>query len=123
MTWTGSPVNDGNSFFKLLMVATVNSWIIYNELHRQKSPFLDFVIQLAEEMIAFGKENSKVHIRKRSSKKSRHMLNIGEHLQVEGKTRRRCARYSQQKIEKTTPTLCRMCQLPLCKNCFTPYHT
>lgn len=51
------------------------------------------------------------------------MINEGDHLPVEGTTRRRCTRCSMKQKETRTKQMCQMCHLPLCKNCFTLYHT
>lgn len=113
-------------FYKLLMISAVNAWIVFKEVKGNDIPFLQFLVALAEGMIAFGK--GRAHIRRkkssgRPSKRFKNMLNVGDHLPVEGNSRRRCFHCSTQKIETRTKTLCQMCQLPLCKNCFTPYHT
>jgi len=39
------------------------------------------------------------------------MKNVGEHLPVEGKTRRRCAGCAQKGLEKRIKTLCKSCSL------------
>lgn len=50
-----------------------------------------------------------------TSKKSK-QLNVGDHLAVEGSTRRRYTRCTELKKEGRTKTLCRMS-----KTCFVPY--
>ena len=41
--------------YRMLMIAAVNSWIIYKETHRNnKKPFLDFLVDLAEFLIKRG---------------------------------------------------------------------
>ncbi|KAJ4450071.1 hypothetical protein ANN_01478, partial [Periplaneta americana] len=95
-------------FFKVLMMSVVNSWILYQETKTKR--FSYWTVK-----------------RKRTSGRptpaSKLMLNVGDHLPVEGNTRRRCVRCSKLKKETRTKTLCTMCKLPLCKNCFAPYHT
>lgn len=114
-------------FYRLLMISIVNSWVIYNEVRRKKEPLIEFLFVLSEALIAKGRQQSKVVVRKRSigrpTKSSKQMNNVGDHLPIEGKTRRRCTRCSRQGREKRTTTICQFCQIPLCKNCFTPYHT
>lgn len=108
------------------MTAVVNSWILYNEVTKNEIKLLRFVVTLAEKLMAIGKSKSRIK-RKRSkgrpSKVAKLMLNVGDHLPVEGTTRRRCTRCSMNKLERRTKTTCTMCQVPLCKQCFTPYHT
>jgi hypothetical protein len=113
-------------FYKLLMLSVVNGWVLFTEITRKNAKLLQFLVPLAEKMMAIGKQNSHVK-RKRSrgrpSKVAKLMLNIGDHLPIEGTTRRRCSRCATNKIEKRTKTICTMCQVPLCKQCFMPYHT
>lgn len=81
---------------------------------------------LAEKRMVIGKIKSRIK-RKRSRRRpttvAKLMLNVGDHLPVEAETNQRCTRYSYNKIEKRTKTTCTMCKVPLCKQCFTPYHT
>ena len=113
-------------FYRLVMMSSVNSWIIYIDLHRTKEPFLEFLVLLAESLIAEGQETAVV---RRSlshggyhSKKKKIYGQSATHLPIEGPTRRRCTGCQKKKIEKRTKTLCQDCQLPLCKNCFAPFH-
>jgi hypothetical protein len=46
-------------FFKLLMLSVVNSWIIHQAMHRQKTTLIVFLTTLAEKMIEEGTKNSK----------------------------------------------------------------
>lgn len=79
---------------KLVMMSAVNSWIIYMNLHRQKEPFLDFLVMLAESLIAEGQQTAAV---RRSlshggylSKNKKTYGQAATHLPIEGPTRRRC---------------------------------
>lgn len=116
-------------FYKALMMAVANAHVIYQDLHRAKSAFLPFLISVAEGLVALGRSKAGIKRKSASSlgrptkaKKSK-LFNVGDHLPIEGTTRRRCQRCSVQfKKEKRTTTLCRMCNIPLCKKCFTPYH-
>lgn len=113
-------------FFRLLMITVVNSWILYEETKKKKIQLIDFFVPLAEEMIAVGKANAKVKRKRtpsRPTSASKLMMNVGDHLPVEGDTRRRCVRCSKQKKETRTKTLCTMCKVALCKKCFALYHT
>lgn len=113
-------------FYKLLMSAVVNAWVIQNDLRRKKIPLLDFLVPLAEAILSEGRKTSKMK-RKRSygrpSNTSKELANVGDHLPIEGLVRRRCVRCSQQKRDRRTRTTCAQCSVPLCKFCFTPYHT
>lgn len=113
-------------FYKLLVTTIVNAAIIYNEVNHKKEKTLPFFIELAEELIGKGREGSKV-VRKRStgrpSSSSRHLYNVGDHLPVQGPTRRRCFRCAKRKKEVRTKIMCTTCDLPFCKECFTPFHT
>ncbi|GFQ83090.1 piggyBac transposable element-derived protein 4 [Trichonephila clavata] len=40
------------AFFRLLMTAVVNSWIAYWELKYRNTPLLDFIVPLAEALMA-----------------------------------------------------------------------
>ena len=83
-------------FFKLLTTTLVNGWVINDDLKHVKSPLLPFLVDLAEDMIAMGRKlTSKKRISKRAgrpSKLSKTMVNIGDHLPIEGPTRRSCTR-------------------------------
>ncbi|GFQ75508.1 piggyBac transposable element-derived protein 4 [Trichonephila clavata] len=79
-------------FFRLLMRAVINSWIAYCELKHRKTPLLDFIVPLAEALMASGKLNAQYQHRRgtrRPSKTSRSLLNVGDHLPVATKTQRR----------------------------------
>ena len=113
-------------FYKLLLTAAVNAWIICKELRNKPSmPFLSFLVNLAEALISKGRENASV-IRKRSygrsNLSSKNLLNVGDHLPVMIPTRRRCKSCSQKKVEMRTKTMCSACNIPLCNKCFFSYH-
>lgn len=113
-------------FYKLLMMSVRNAHILHDDVRRTKTSFLPFLITVAEDLITLGRSNANVKRKSakslgRPSKKPK-LQNVGDHLPVEGSTRRRCSRCAQLKKEVRTKTLCRMCNIPLCKTCFTPYH-
>lgn len=112
-------------FYRALMLAVINAWILHQEATKKKTKLLQFLVPLAEQMMATGKNNSQVKrklCRGRPSKIAKLMLNVGDHMPVDGSSRRRCIRCAQSKIEKRTRTSCTMCKVPLCSKCFTPYH-
>lgn len=112
-------------FYTLLNMAAVNSWIMYNQIRQKKTPFLSFLVTLSEELLAEGSKNTSVHYVKKgvTSKKRKLYGEVSLHLPIEGQTRRRCSRCSQNKQQTRTKTLCQQCDIPLCKNCFMLYHT
>ena len=113
-------------FYTCLNMCAANAWIIYNDLRREnkKVPFLTFLVTLAEELIAEGIQNTSLPPPRRGpqSKKMKLYGTIPLHLPVEGPTRRRCTRCSQEKRQTRTKTLCQECNIPLCKDCFKLYH-
>lgn len=113
-------------FYTCLNMCAVNAWIVYNDLRREttKTPFLTFLVSLAEEIIAEGIQNTALPPPKRGppSKKRKIYGAVPLHLPVEGQTRRRCSRCSEEKRQKRTKTICQECNIPLCKDCFMLYH-
>ncbi|GFR10428.1 rho guanine nucleotide exchange factor 10-like protein [Trichonephila clavata] len=110
-------------FFRLLMSTVVNSWFAYCGLKHRKTPLLDFIVPLAEALMASGKLNTQYQRRRetiRPTKTSRCLLNVGDHLPVATKTRRWCRKCAQQKKESHTKIMCTMCNVPLCIDCFKP---
>lgn len=116
-------------FYRLFMTAIYNSYVIHRELrHLDNFPFLDFLVEVAEGLIALGRSkvpNSRKRSRRvgRRSKKVKFLNNIGDHLPVHKGGRGRCIRCKTLKIEKRTQFICKQCEVPLCPACFTPYHT
>ncbi|XP_035227557.1 uncharacterized protein LOC118199804 [Stegodyphus dumicola] len=112
-------------FYKLLMTAVVNAHICFKKPNIGKIPLLQYIVPLAELMIAHGKENAIVKRKKsgRPSNATKMMLNVGDHLPLEGPTRRRCARCAKQNKETRTKNVCAMCKIALCKKlfCNVPY--
>jgi len=91
-------------FYRFLLFAVVNSWVVHKELQRKpKMAFLDFLCDLSESLIAKGQSGNPVKRSSRSgrcSKRVKLMKNVGEHLPVEGKTRRRCAGCAQKRTRE-----------------------
>lgn len=114
--------------YKFMMAAAVNSHIIFEEMTQKKVRFLQYLADLAEQLVLTGRQTAKV-TRKLGgssgprSKRSRLMLHIGDHLPIESPGRRRCANCAQNKRDKRTKFICSSCNIPLCCDCFTLYHT
>ncbi|XP_055376720.1 piggyBac transposable element-derived protein 4-like [Condylostylus longicornis] len=113
-------------FFRLIMTCAVNAWIVYSEIHREKKPFKDFLVDLSEQLIANGRKSAAIkRTRKdgRNSKRARLFNNIGDHLPILGTMRRRCEGCKRKGKESRTRQMCKACDLAFCKNCFTPCHS
>lgn len=114
-------------FYTCLTMSAVNAWIMYNDLRREKDKisFLSFLVDLAEELITEGlRTTSKPPPKRGPPSKKRKLFGVTPlHLPVEGETRRRCARCAGEKLQKRTKTICKECNIPLCKECFLLYHT
>lgn len=41
--------------FSMTMVAAANSWIIYSDVHRKKTPIMDFLTTLGDDLMATGR--------------------------------------------------------------------
>ena len=108
-------------FHRCLMFSIVNSWAVYKQLQRHPNkPFLDFLCELAEALIAKGQEHNSVKRALRPGRKSvqeSQMVNVGRHLPIEGT--RRCEGFSRRGKETRTKNLCRQCNSPYCKTCFS----
>ncbi|GLV33472.1 hypothetical protein CBL_20209, partial [Carabus blaptoides fortunei] len=105
-------------FYRLIMMAAVNAWILSNEVNGRKTSFLNFLVPLAEQLIAEGCKTASVQRsckKGRISKRRKSFRNVSMHLPVEGSTRRRCSRCSDAKKQTRTKTMCKECQIPLCK--------
>lgn len=114
-------------FYKLMMTAAVNGHIVYQEITKKKTPFLPYLVNLAEQLVMDGRQTAKITRKTPSiggprSKRSKLMLNIGDHMPEERQGRRRCIKCSQSKIDKRTKYVCSACEVPLCQACFTPFH-
>ena len=113
-------------FFRLLMTAVYNAYVIYTEInHKKKHPYIDFLVTLAESMIDEGRKNlpqRRVRALGRPSKTSKKLTNV-DHMPMREESRRRCIRCSSKKKEKRTRYQCSKCKVPLCLQCFPIYHT
>jgi len=112
-------------YYKLLMMAVYNSFVVFREVSQKKTTFFRFLVALAEALITEGRRGVP---KKRTRKVGRHSkssenFHAGDHLPIEAVKRRRCFSCSKHKKEKRTKIMCKMCNIPLCMDCFTPYHT
>ncbi|KAF2348523.1 PiggyBac transposable element-derived protein [Trinorchestia longiramus] len=99
-------------FYRLLLLTVVNAWILYQEVNHLKIPLLDFMVCLSEKLIACRDKMSAIKKKsagRRSSALSS-LVNIGDHLPIEGSTRRRCFHCAREhQKDKRTNTLCTTC--------------
>ena len=117
-------------FFRFLLTAVCNSYIIFCETNHKKIPYIQYFVNVAESMIEAGR--SKVGRRKKTKRVGRHSASFrkmdtvgagGDHLPLKNKSRRRCIRCTSRKVEKRTNYLCQRCNIPLCLECFSAYHS
>ncbi|CAK1593089.1 unnamed protein product [Parnassius mnemosyne] len=110
-------------FYRLLKMAIVNSWVIYREKVNKKCAMKDFLVELAPEMLEFGKSNTNKWKRRQTTATSSVERGvIGNHLPLQMNCRKRCVSCTQKKKDTRTYTSCMTCNKYLCKNCFTPWH-
>lgn len=113
-------------FYRLLQSAVYNSYILYSEVTKHKLPYIEYLISLAEQIIEDGRSKAvckRSRKQGRISKRTKYCNNVGDHLPEDRGGRNRCVRCKNNKIEKRTKIICRKCQVALCIECFTPYHT
>jgi len=113
-------------FYKIKMSAAINAHILY-QAKTKKSSLLKFLVNLAEQLVLTGRKTARVKRKTNSiagprSKRAKEFFNVGDHLPVESRGRRRCARCAQTKTDRRTKFICAACQVPLCQTCFTPFH-
>ena len=86
---------------------------------------MNFVVELTENLINIGRQGLTRKKKQvgRLSMVATSMSNVGDHLAVPGKSSRLgCVRCYKQKKDKRIKYVCEMCDVPLCSDCFTPYH-
>ena len=93
----------------------------------KKYLILIFFVDVTEALIDVGKGGVP---KKRKRRVGRHLLtsvlmqNVGNHMPIKEKTRRRCIKCKcMKKKEKRASYFCQRCNVSLCMDCFTPYHT
>ena len=116
-------------FFRLLLTAVYNFYIIFCETNHKKTPYIEFFAKVAESRIEEGR--NKVGTRKKTKRVGRHSrsfkkmdaMGTSGHLPLKIKSRIRCVRCTSRKVEKRTNYLCQRCNAPLYMDCFTAYHS
>ena len=107
-------------------MCAANAWIIYNDLRREnkKNVIFNFSRYTCETTYSRGDPEHVITPPRRGpqSKKMKLCGTIPLHLPVEGPTRRKCTKCSQEKRQTRTKTLCQKCNIPLCKDCLLLYH-
>lgn len=126
-------------FYYFLEATVVNSYICYKIMSRKsaKKPMshLQFRSVLADQLLhnfcTRKRPGPKVVIASNKMKKpsgrsvgvdnSIRSLNVGAHLPVKG-TIRRCAKCSTRAKPVRSTTICKECDVALCRDCFAPFH-
>ena len=82
------------------------------------------MVPLAEQLIPHGKELATFKRRSVYGRpfKSQCLLNVGEHLPVQGGSRRCHRCHQKNKTETRTKTVCNQRNVALCPNCFADFH-
>lgn len=110
-------------FQRFLMTAVSNAWILHQKQQDKKIPLIDFLIPLSEDLIEIGKSgtsNKRKMGSGRPSKRFKLIKNAG-HMPIPT-TRRRRTRCAGKKLETRTTMMCGECNVPLCIECYAPYH-
>ena len=114
-------------FYKIKMSAAINAHILHQAKTKRKTSLLKFLVNLAEQLVLTGRKTARVKRKTNSiaaprSKQAKAFFNVGDHLPIESRGRRRCARCAQTKTDRRTKFICAACQVPLCQSCFIPHH-
>lgn len=109
-------------FYRLLLMTVSNAWILYKGCQGKTISLINFLIPLAEELIATA--TNKIGERKLKRGPPPKKLKLtASHLPINKGTRRRCTYCSQKKkLQARTYYVCTSCDIPLCIDCFAPYH-
>jgi hypothetical protein len=119
-------------FFFFFNASLANSYICYNQLHQNESPYLDYLVSVAKSLCSGAKRknigrptSTKKYEFSAPTSQFTDQLNSGMHLPVKG-TRRRCANCSTNEVQVRSTIECSNCELAFCvtdeKNCFYEYH-
>ena len=120
-----------NILYRMFAFSAVNTWVIYKKLHRRKKLYLDFLVELSEELIERGENGSTVKHRSGTewpSKRVSIMQNVATHLLYQGSIRRRCSNCGKAGNQKRT-LIVSSCAIPkwvaiqwaCCELCFLCY--
>uniref|UniRef100_A0A0L8HQH0 PiggyBac transposable element-derived protein domain-containing protein n=1 Tax=Octopus bimaculoides TaxID=37653 RepID=A0A0L8HQH0_OCTBM len=72
-------------FFRLLMTATYNNYVIHSEIHHMRPPFINFLVNVAERLIEAGRSNClqrRMRSFRRPFKTSKLISSVGDHMPV-----------------------------------------
>lgn len=119
-------------FYFMVDAAIVNSFIQYSS--KCDITYLSFRLALGRQLIAGGsfrkKRSTSWQAHKLGKKSSHGMISVPNEIRYEGNehhpiknvSRRRCRWCSTTKKEKRTAYMCKLCQVPLCVECFASFH-
>ena len=129
--WIKSHLLDFNctSFFDLMDIACVNSYLIYSMRHLNSFSFLDYKIVIAKNLIQYNQDRKRAVPMLRPCKKKNQPESIdnhGGHLPDYQTIRKRCVYCAMESKENRTFIIFLPCNIPLClvkeRNCFQRYH-
>uniref|UniRef100_A0A1E1XP67 Putative transposase n=1 Tax=Amblyomma sculptum TaxID=1581419 RepID=A0A1E1XP67_AMBSC len=124
-------------FYFLLDAAIVNAFVQHTALeHAENLDFLHFKLILGRQLIQrqsfrAGRKSRGDFQRKNGRKSGALMTGVPAEIRFQGKdhfpkasgTRRRCRWCSTKRSEVRTKLLCGACNVPLCTDCFSPFHS
>lgn len=114
-------------FYRLLMIAVSNSWIIYKNFKNEKMPLIDFLMPLSETLIDIGKLRAKDKPKILADtgpavKRLKVFKEAIGHQPIKRETMRRCTLCATNKKQSRSLYVCSSCDIPLCVDCFAPFH-
>ncbi|XP_039631232.1 piggyBac transposable element-derived protein 3-like [Polypterus senegalus] len=108
-------------FTRMLDMAIVNAWIVYRKVSHSSMDLLEFRRNVA---IAYLKRKTSKQGRAANTSSSTSIPDIrydGKDHFVSRRDKQR--RYQGENCNAKPLTFCKKCEVTLCKNCFTTYHT
>lgn len=119
-------------FFFFFNASLVNSYIFYNQLHQNESPYLYYLVSVTKSLCSGAKQknivrptSTKTYEFSAPTSQFTDLLNSEMHLSVNG-TRRRCANCSTNNVQVRSIIECSNYELTFYvtdeKNCFYEYH-
>lgn len=114
-------------FYRLLMIAVSNSWILYKNFKPKKMPLIKFLMPLSEKLIEIGKHAQKdsTKIRADTGPARKRLKVFSEpvgHQPLKQETKRRCTLCATKKKQCRSFYICSSCDVPLCVDCFPLFH-